>query len=202
MSGIFGADVSTAVSVAQWQALRSEDSVSFGLVRCHKSNGRVDTRAPDTVKNGWLAQLERVDVYHFPRRAVDAAIQVKNAVSALRAAKATFGAYWFDVETGAGWSTSDHTANAAFLARLVQAAEALGLTVGIYTSRFEWSTVMGAGCEQFASYPLWYAAYQTPPNASFSDFRPFGGWKQPSLKQFVGNKTCHGVGYDGNWCPA
>jgi GH25 family lysozyme M1 (1,4-beta-N-acetylmuramidase) len=202
MSGIYGADVSTAVSVTQWQALRSERSVSFGVVRCYRSSGSVDPEAPATVNNGWAAQLAGVDVYHFPSLAVGAALQVQQAVSALQAAGAKFGTYWIDVETGAGWSTSDHAANAAFLVSLVQAAEALGLTVGIYTSNFEWSTIMGADNVQLASYPLWYAAYQTPPNPSFSDFTPFGGWTQPARKQFVGDETYDGVGYDGNWAPA
>jgi GH25 family lysozyme M1 (1,4-beta-N-acetylmuramidase) len=201
MSGIHGADTSTAVSVTQWQALQSEHGVSFGVVRCYKSNGSVDADAPSAVKNGWLAPLEGVDVYHFPCLAQAAALQVGRAVSALKAEGATFGTYWLDVEKGAGW-TGDRTANAAFLQSLVEAAEALGLTVGIYTTQFQWSTIMGASCEQFARYPLWYAHYEDPQNASFSDFTPFGGWTQPSRKQFVGNVTCDGVSYDGNWCPA
>jgi GH25 family lysozyme M1 (1,4-beta-N-acetylmuramidase) len=200
MSGIYGADVSTAVSVAQWQALRSAQSVSFGVVRCYRSNGTVDASAPATVNNGWSAQLSAVDVYHFPSLAVGATRQVNDSVNALQAGGAKFGTYWFDVEDGAGWSSSDLAGNAAFLASLVQAAEGLGLTVGIYASPSGWVNIMGPTCLQFARYPLWYAHWETPPNASFSDFVPFGGWTKASRKQFAGNQTSGGVSYDSNWC--
>ncbi len=203
MSGIYGADVATAVSVAQWQALKAEKNLSFGAARCYRSIGQVDVNAAGTVKNGWSAQLANVDVYHFPSLKVGAEAQVDAAVSALQAAGAQFGMYWLDVEQSPGnWSTSDFAANSAFLTSLVQAAEARGLTVGMYTSLVQWSAIMGSSDHQFAAYPLWYAAYQTPPNPSFSDFKPFGGWTQPTLKQFTGSTVSSGVGYDSNWCPA
>ena len=201
MNGILGADVSTAVSVAQWQTLQSQQEVSYGVVRCYRSNGKVDTAAPATVNNGWSAGLNGVDVYHFPSLAVSATQQVNDAVSALMAADAKFGTYWFDIEDGAGWSISDHAANAAFLASLVQQAEALGLPVGIYVSSSAWTTIMGANCKDFSRFPLWYAHWESPQNPSFSDFVPFGGWTQPSRKQFAGNETRAGVVYDSNWEP-
>ncbi len=201
MAGIYGADVSTPVSVAQWQALIGENSVSFGIVRCYESSGGVDPNAPASVQSGWAAGLSGVDVYHFPSLGVAAATQVQQAVSALQTAGAKFGSYWFDVECGAGWSTTDLASNATFLSALIAAAEALGLTVGIYTSAGEWCQIIAPGVSTFGAYPLWYAEYETPPNASFSDFTPFGGWTQPAMKQFNGDQCTAGVGFDGNWAP-
>jgi|HubBroStandDraft_6_1064221.scaffolds.fasta_scaffold122643_2 GH25 family lysozyme M1 (1,4-beta-N-acetylmuramidase) len=199
MGGIYGADVSTPVSVEGWQGLINERSVSFGIVRCYESGGVVDPNAPDSVKNGWAAKLSAVDVYHFPCMGVDAQTQVQQAVNALQTAGAQFGTYWFDVESGAGWSTTDLSSNASFLANLVAAAEALGLTVGIYTSEYDWLSVIND--DSCSSYPLWYAEYQTPPEANFDGFSSFGGWTQPAMKQFVGDESCSGVSYDGNWAP-
>ena len=34
-----------------------------------------------------------------------------------------------------------------------------------------------------------------------NDFKPFGGWTSPFMKQYVGNKSFHDVGYDGDWAP-
>jgi GH25 family lysozyme M1 (1,4-beta-N-acetylmuramidase) len=201
MAGIYGADVSTPVSVAAWQALISEHSVSFGIVRCYESGGCVDPNAPASVLNGWAAGLTGVDVYHFPCLKVPAATQVQQAGSALQSGGAKFGTYWFDIESGAGWSTTDLSANAAFLSSLIATATKLELSVGIYTSVGEWSRIMPPDVSIFSGYPLWYAEYETPPNASFSNFTPFGGWKQPAMKQFVGDQRCAGVGYDGNWTP-
>lgn len=36
---------------------------------------------------------------------------------------------------------------------------------------------------------------------SFSDFRPFGGWSRPSIKQYRGDITACGVGIDADWYP-
>jgi GH25 family lysozyme M1 (1,4-beta-N-acetylmuramidase) len=199
MAGIYGADVANPVSVAGWQGLMKERGVTFGIVRCYESTGKVDPNGPTTVKNGWTAKLSGVDVYHFPSLSVSAETQVSQAVAALQEAGATFGTYWIDVEKGAGWSTTDRASNASFLASLVAAAEQQGLTVGIYTSVYEWSTIINTAA--FASYPLWYAQYQTPPQASFAGFTPFGGWTQPAMKQFAGNESYGGVSYDGNWMP-
>jgi len=197
MSGVYGADVSSPVSAGQWSALKSQKAVSFAVVRCYEGAGHVDPNAPGTVKAAWAAGLASVDVYHFPCLRVDAADQVRDAVSAISAAGARFERYWIDVEQGAGWSASDFAGNAAFLRRMLQAAEALGLQVGIYTSPYEWSiTVNSAG---FSSYPLWYAQYDGV--ASFADFVPFGGWTQPVMKQFAGDQVSGGVCFDGNWAP-
>ena len=38
-------------------------------------------------------------------------------------------------------------------------------------------------------------------NPSFSDFRGFGGWTHPSIKQYKGTTTLCGVGVDLSWYP-
>jgi hypothetical protein len=210
MSGSYGPDVSTPLSVKQWQSLISGRSATFGVVRCYQSDGKVDPNAPATVLNGWAAGLASVDVYHFPDCTTDAATQVQGAVSALRQAGARFGRYWLDVELSKSsegtydnpskWSTTDPQANAAFLSDLIAAADSLGLSVGIYTSACSWSLCMGDS-SSFAEYPLWYAQYETPAQASFDDFKPFGGWTAPTMKQFAGDESYEGICYDGNWTP-
>ena len=37
---------------------------------------------------------------------------------------------------------------------------------------------------QFSKYQLWYAHYDN--NPSFSDFKSFGGWTKPNIKQYAG----------------
>ncbi len=48
-----------------------------------------------------------------------------------------------------------------------------------------------------ASFPLWYAHYDG--NPSFSDFAPFAGWNNPSIKQYNGDVTICGADVDENW---
>ncbi len=200
MSGIYGADVSSAVSEEQWRALKEDRSAQFAIVRCYQSTGRPDQNAPATIKNAWQAGMQWVDVYHFPTLRVEAAKQVNDSVDALDEAAAKLVRYWLDVETaGSGWSKTSLEENVAFLQALAEAATARGLTVGIYTGWGPWPTIMGTSTA-FSQYPLWYAHYDSV--HSFSDFRSFGGWDKPTMKQFKGDESYRSISYDGNWCPA
>lgn len=63
-----------------------------------------------------------------------------------------------------------------------------------------WNKIMGGAdqCNKFMNLPLWYAYYNNVQN--FSDFRPFGGWTTPSIKQYKGTVTlCDVNGLDLNY---
>jgi GH25 family lysozyme M1 (1,4-beta-N-acetylmuramidase) len=78
------------------------------------------------------------------------------------------------------WETSTQQ-NANFLGDAVAGAEAAGAKVGIYASSSQWSQLMGSNTS-FKNLPLWYAHYDASP--SFSDFKSFGGWTKPHMKQY------------------
>lgn len=109
---------------------------------------------------------------------------------------ATYGMIWFDIEvnpsSGCGWGTS-YSSNCDYLQQLIEAAVAKGAKPGVYSSEYEWETVMGSryACTAAKSYPLWYAHYDN--NPSFSDWSStaFGGWTSPAIKQYQG---------DVKWC--
>ncbi len=107
-----------------------------------------------------------------------------------------FGMLWLDIETGAGWGGA--AANHAWLVAAVKQAQARGIRVGIYSSRYQWSTVMGSYSD-LASLPIWYAHYDN--NPSFSDFQSFGGWSRPAIKQYAGDVNVCGADVDANWYP-
>jgi hypothetical protein len=46
---------------------------------------------------------------------------------------------------------------------------------------------------------LWYAHYDNKPD--FSDFKTFGGWTSPKVKQYHGTTTECNAGVDKNWYP-
>lgn len=56
---------------------------------------------------------------------------------------------------------------------------------------------MGSSFSGGASHQLWYAHYDN--NPSFSDFRAFGGWSKPKIKQYAGDRSVCGVGVDLNF---
>jgi len=168
----------------------------LAIVRCFRSSGSDDPNAPKTLAAAKAAGL-KTDVYMFPcaKCSASASSQVNAAVNALKAKGSSFGTFWFDIEGPQYWSSSK-TTNVQWLTSAVQAAKTLGLKIGIYTSASQWSPIMGTS-SAFSSYPLWYAHYDN--SASFSDFKSFGGWTHPAMKQYVGDATQCGVGVDKNY---
>ena len=98
--------------------------------------------------------------------------------------------FWFDIE--GDWNPNP-SANVQFLLGMADQARLMSINWGIYTSKTQWDRIMN-GTADFGYPPLWYAHYDN--NPSFSDFVPFGGWKTPSIKQYVGDATVCGVDID------
>ena len=112
----------------------------------------------------------------------------------------SYGTIWIDVETnpssGCSWASYTGASNCKFLGDIVNAIKSHGKTPGIYSSYYQWEGIMGSAgaCTNYASLPLWYAHYDNSP--SFSDFRSFGGWTKPNIKQYMGDTTLCGAGVD------
>jgi GH25 family lysozyme M1 (1,4-beta-N-acetylmuramidase) len=70
---------------------------------------------------------------------------------------------------------------------MVDELRALKQNVGIYSSHYEWVSLLGNDtyCSDFTDIPLWYAHFDKDP--SFDDYAKyqFGGWKQPMIKQYI-----------------
>ena len=95
-------------------------------------------------------------------------------------------------------SGTNYASNCDYLQQLVSAVKANKGVPGIYSSEYEWETVMGSryACTEVSAIPLWYAHYDN--NPSFSDWSStiFGGWKSPAIKQYKGDITKCGAGID------
>lgn len=52
-------------------------------------------------------------------------------------------------------------------------------------------------CKGLKKVPLWYAHYDN--KANFKDFKKFGGWKKPLMKQYKGTTTLCKAGVDLNY---
>lgn len=97
-----------------------------------------------------------------------------------------YGMIWLDIETNpshnCGWELGDQHSNCDFVKQIISTLETHGKKVGIYASEHMWQVCMKskAACPELGKYPLWYAHYDN--SQTFADFRPFGGWKTPSIK--------------------
>jgi hypothetical protein len=47
---------------------------------------------------------------------------------------------------------------------MANAASNLGMSVGVYSSEYEWSATVGESCTSLNGYPLWYAHYDGDPS--------------------------------------
>jgi len=194
---VYGADVSQATSKDSFACLVG-NNITFTIVRAYESVGRPDPNAPGTVKNAWAGGMAHVDVYMFPcPKCGNAAGQVQSAVTALKNGGATYGMMWFDIEGTQYWM--GQAANQQFFQDLISEGKKLGLKIGIYSSQSQWTAIFGSSYSGGASYPLWYAHYDGIP--SFADFKAFGGWTYPAIKQFSDAGAKCGAGYDINWYP-
>ena len=205
---VLGVDVSQPVSVTAAQCMKTAGK-SYSITRAFESLGRIDKNAPATMTAFAKAGIE-TDIYMFPCSfGLDAKTQLTWLQGNLTASNAPrFGMMWFDIEDNPDPACSwvkDTAQNCAYMKTLVDAALSMPYfanRTGVYTSIHEWqNTWMGSNCTVAAALPLWYPHYEQPPNPSFSDFTPFGGWTQPFMKQYADGPATCGVGTDLNWRP-
>jgi GH25 family lysozyme M1 (1,4-beta-N-acetylmuramidase) len=197
-SGGLGGDISDAVSQSTFSCA-VQNGWSYTIVRSYCSYGGVDSNAPANLQAASAAGLT-TDVYHFPCAfGVSASQQVSDDYNQV---KGQFGTMWFDIETnpssGCGWQ-GDTSSNCNFLGQMISAAQSLGISAGIYSSSYMWSSIMGSSCTVGADngVPLWYAHYDN--NPSFSDFSGFGGWTSPTMKQYWDSVGYCGLNADADY---
>ncbi|CUI15047.1 glycoside hydrolase, putative [Bodo saltans] len=210
-SSALGGDVCTYSSSSAWSCAVNA-GWSFMIVRSYQSYGAADPNALPTIQAAKAGGVSVTDVYHFPCAfGVSASQQVSDDLNGV--GSGNFGTMWFDIETnpssgcgwfngvgsgnfgtmwfhietnpssGCGWS-SDTSSNCNFLSELISAGSSLGVSMGVYSSTYMWSSIMGSSCTAGADsgLPLWYAHYDNSP--SFGDFSSFGGWSSPTMKQY------------------
>lgn len=185
--GELGVDVSKPFDdSSQWSCLHKSANRSWGVVRAWHSFGAFDTNAPSTLAAASAAGMPNLDVYLFPCSSKSAKSQVSGLMTGLKSS--SFSSVWIDVETnpsdGCGWST-DLNKNCKYLETMVNALTETGTAVGIYSSHFEWTSVMGTACEVANHLPLWYARYSYGPSCVDYKNLTFGGWSKPFAKQYA-----------------
>ncbi|CAG9314783.1 unnamed protein product [Blepharisma stoltei] len=188
-------DTADLGSFTQWYCI-AEYQIQSAIVRGYMSSGNVDPNVVPNIQNAGNAFLT-VGVYMFPCFPCgNPAKQAQDLVTALKGQ--TYDSIWIDVETYQ-WS-SNVQANQAFITTLANTLKSLGQSVGIYTSRAEWSTIVGLNWSGVSWAGLWYYHYDNQQN--FMDFQPFGGWEMADMKQYHGlTKSTCGIYVNSDWWP-
>ena len=134
-----------------------------------------------------------VDAYVYLYWNLDLAAQVKEAFR--RSQGFPIQRMWLDVEEDPGKLGAN-----AIIALVQQALDACnaqgGATCGIYTGPGFWQTYMN-DTSVFSQVPLWYAWYNYKKSLAVWSVEQFGGWLQPTGKQWAEQVLCS-VGVDKN----
>eukprot|EP00008_Paramoeba_atlantica_P007023 CAMPEP_0201489764 /NCGR_PEP_ID=MMETSP0151_2-20130828/23601_1 /ASSEMBLY_ACC=CAM_ASM_000257 /TAXON_ID=200890 /ORGANISM="Paramoeba atlantica, Strain 621/1 / CCAP 1560/9" /LENGTH=158 /DNA_ID=CAMNT_0047875455 /DNA_START=254 /DNA_END=730 /DNA_ORIENTATION=+ len=158
----------------------------------------MDPNCASNIDNARAANFPYVDAYMFPCYPCgNPTSQMDTLVKGLSGLD--YGTIWLDVEVYQ-WSSSQ-ASNQQFIESLIQEGKKKGQTLGIYSSYYSWESVVGLDY----CYPaneglgLWYADYDG--TTSFNDYKEFGCWPQPNIKQYHGTTTVCGLGVDLSWYP-
>jgi len=197
-----GIDLSDPCSPTGFACLKKA-GYQYAVIRGWRSSGTWDPDAPTNINNALNAGMNPVDVYMFPRPKGSSGVSQANALWGQLQKTRFNGTIWFDVEQESPyWSTQ--SANQKFFNDVVNTFHGLGASVGIYTSKSQWTEIMGTSFKGGANLPLWYSHYDNV--ASFADFSrsaigAYGGWTQPAIKQYQGDQSACGCNTDFNWAP-
>lgn len=190
-----GVDYSVRVSTQKIQCLVGK-GFTFAIPRGYRSVGKVDTNVVANLKSAWDGGMKYVDVYMFPCVSCgNPKGQVDSLINAL--ANSKYGMIWLDIER-LNWP-SNYVANRRFILDMVAELKEKQKSFGIYTNLNNWAEIVGQSWDGVKDYPLWYAHYDSLPN--YSDFKAFGGWTRPAMKQYKGDTTVCGVGVDLSYYP-
>ena len=175
-----------------------KDGVTQAIARAWRSYGSFDPNAPTNIAHCHSAGFAHVDIYMFPCRGKSATTQVAEMIKGMEGHD--YGKIWLDIETnpssGCSWTQGSGSSNCHFVTELVDAVKSHGKVPGIYSSYYMWESIMGGAknCAGVSEVPIWYAHYDN--TASFSDWKDFGGWKKPFMKQYKGDESLCGADVD------
>ncbi|KAL6733471.1 hypothetical protein Aduo_004116 [Ancylostoma duodenale] len=182
----YAVDVSWTVPSSSFKCIRQSNyNVAFIQGYSGALQGMVSQYAIDNIRSANSEGLG-TEVYMElqPKSSKTGAQQFDEMYGTLRNANINLRSVWVQASVPMPnyWYTNT-TLNNNFLNSILSRASQYGLSIGVYTSANDWSEITGNATISNAM--LWYwNTYSLESPANFDDFRPFGGWTAPSVKQF------------------
>uniref|UniRef100_A0A6U1XB29 Lysozyme n=1 Tax=Vannella robusta TaxID=1487602 RepID=A0A6U1XB29_9EUKA len=176
------------VSSSDFSCLKS-NGYDFGIIEATKGSQATLNPYISSVVSNARKHIKNIDVYIFPDTSHSASSLMNSFIKDLKKdGVLTNNMIWMDIEGTQYWSGSCSN-NQKWLKEAINTINGLytgcghSTCVGIYTSESQWSPIM-CNTSEFSNHQLWYAHYDG--KASFSDFKAFGGWTKPNMKQYQG----------------
>ncbi|PIC46736.1 hypothetical protein B9Z55_006331 [Caenorhabditis nigoni] len=187
----FAVDLSVPASQSTLQCIK-QAGYAAAFIRAYNpaGQGSFDTNACSTIQNAYYAGLG-TEIYMTPQPASSKQgyQQLDEVYQGLTQAGITIRSVWIQVTSPTNWPASA-TNNVNFINSIISRARQYGMTVGIYTSYYDWNQITNGWTSIGNDVLLWYwnvlgggVNGETP--ANFADFRAFGCWTAPSVKQFA-----------------
>ena len=164
------------------------------IIRAYRSTGAFDPHCLQNISRALAAGMQ-VEVYMFPSfRSGNPAGQVDDLLSGLGQFRTLF--IWVDIELRNPHWSADKNQNQQFVSGLFDTLDSRGASWGVYTNWVQWDEIVGNNWTRGSNRLLWYPHYDGKPD--FTDFRPFGGWAVPFMKQYAENAKVAGMTVDLN----
>jgi hypothetical protein len=193
----FAIDISTYASASAFSCIYKQGYNTVFIQGYSPVNGgSVNTNLIQNLNNAGASSLGN-EVYVTPSTTGKTGLAQFDAVfNYLKSSGINVRSIWLQVTSPINWSNNVQT-NVNLITSFVSRANQNGVSAGIYTNWYDWQQITGS-YTGFSSLRLWYwNAYGQGPNAetqaSFDDFRPFGGWSRPAVKQFALNEALCGL---------
>uniref|UniRef100_A0A183FYR3 Glycoside hydrolase n=1 Tax=Heligmosomoides polygyrus TaxID=6339 RepID=A0A183FYR3_HELPZ len=175
--------------------LRQHKLVVFSRAYTPAGQGQTDPYACANSKNADAAGLLS-EVYMTPQpiSTKTGAQQLDEILTMFSNCGVTVVSLWIQVTSPDNWSRTLST-NLNFLNSIFSRAGQYGVSIGIYTSSSEWNSI--TDYKKRGNYCRYWNVHgggvpnETP--ANFNDFRSFGGWTSPSVKQFAQTEGFCGI---------
>ncbi|CAI4228622.1 unnamed protein product [Auanema sp. JU1783] len=161
-------------------SLRALSTTGFDMNFCNNAKLAADAQIP-------------YSIYITPQTSDDGKAQARKLNEGLFKCELYTPMFWVQIVKPNTWK--DSQSNVKFLTDLIDEAHSIyHQNVGIFTTADEWNTIMGGTNITNISglyHPLWYRG--TTAHIDFNDFKSFGGWISPLIKQCSQNVKVGGV---------
>uniref|UniRef100_A0AC34FN65 Lysozyme n=1 Tax=Panagrolaimus sp. ES5 TaxID=591445 RepID=A0AC34FN65_9BILA len=193
----FAVDFAVSASLSTLQCLYQQGYNSvFIQVYGPANGGSVNSAGCQAVINSYSANLG-TEIYITPATSGKTGQQqFDEAFNAMKSAGINVRSVWLQVTSPINWPNNLQT-NVNLIQSFINRATSYGISAGIYTNWYDWQQITGA-YTGFQSSRLWYwnslgQGQNAEAGATFDDYRTFGGWSSPAVKQFALNENLCGL---------
>ncbi|VDM94115.1 unnamed protein product [Onchocerca ochengi] len=192
-------DVANYTNQDTFRCLKLQKGISTAFVRVFRStgNGYPDINAIANIYNAAKEGLG-VEIYIEPQPCSTKSgnEQFMETYNFLKTNDIVIRSIWIKITLPIIWPNNQDY-NIQFINQFITSAQQYALIIGIYTNWYDWQQITAgwskwSSSTQQLSIRLWYwnmlgSDWYAATTTSFDDFRSFGGFNEPLVKQYVQN---------------